>query len=143
MDGVNRVILLGNLGNDPEVKTFDDGNKIVRIPLATNETYKNRNGEKVSNTEWHNVIVRRQGLAEVVEKYLKKGNQIYIEGKLKTRKWQDKDGNNRYTTEVHMDNMTMMGGGPKSDGQQQPADQNTAANVEEPPMTDDGDDLPF
>lgn len=143
MDGVNRVILLGNLGNDPEVKSFDDGNKIVRFPLATNETYKNRNGEKVSNTEWHTIIVRRQGLAEVVEKYLKKGNQIYLEGKLKTRKWQDKDGNNRYSTEVHMDNMTMMGGGPKSDEQPQQTE-SAPQNVEEPPIGEqDGDDLPF
>ncbi|MCF8331738.1 MAG: single-stranded DNA-binding protein [Bacteroidales bacterium] len=143
MDGVNRVILLGNLGNDPEVKTFDDGNKIVRFPIATNETYKNRNGEKVSNTEWHTIIVRRQGLAEVVEKYLKKGNQVYLEGKLKTRKWQDKDGNNRYSTEVHMDNMTMMGGGTKSDEQPQQTE-SAPKNVEEPPIGDqEGDDLPF
>ncbi len=140
MDGVNRVILLGNLGNDPEVKTFDDGNKLARFPIATNETYKNRNGEKVSATEWHNVVVRR-GLADVVEKYLKKGNQVYVEGKLRTRKWQDKDGNNRYTTEVHVDNMTMMGG-PKSDSQPQQT-QESVPHAEEPPMISEGDDLPF
>ncbi|MFO8087166.1 MAG: single-stranded DNA-binding protein [Bacteroidales bacterium] len=142
MDGVNRVILLGNLGADPEVKTFDDGNKIIRLSLATNETYKNRNGDKVSSTEWHNVIVRRQGLAEVVEKYLKKGNQIYVEGRIKTRKWQDKEGNNRYTTEILMDNMTMLGGGPKSDVST--ASQSEPPQTEEPPIEgNDGDDLPF
>lgn len=142
MDGVNKVILLGNLGIDPEVKTFDDGNKIIRLSLATNETYKNRNGDKVSSTEWHNVIVRRQGLADVVEKYLKKGNQIYVEGRIKTRKWQDKEGNNRYTTEILMDNMTMLGGGPKSDVSE--PSQSEPPQKEEPPIEgNEGDDLPF
>jgi single-strand DNA-binding protein len=143
MDGVNRVILLGNLGRDPEVKTLDSGTKLARFPLATTETYKNRDGEKVSNTEWHNCVVWR-GLAEVVEKYLKKGNQVYVEGKIRTRKYQDKDGNDRYISEIMVDNMTMLGGGPKSeDNQQQTAQQAAPANVEEPPMTDEGDDLPF
>ncbi|MFO8053881.1 MAG: single-stranded DNA-binding protein [Bacteroidales bacterium] len=143
MDGVNKVILLGNLGKDPEVKTFDDGNKIVRFSLATNETYKNKNGEKVERTEWHNVIIRRQGLAGVAEQYLNKGKQVFIEGKLRTRKWEDKDGNNRYTTEVHVDNLTMLGG-PKTESQpRQEAQQSAPANVEEPPITDEGDDLPF
>lgn len=142
MDGVNRVILLGNLGKDPEVKTLDSGTKLARFPIATTETYKNRDGEKDSKTEWHNIVVWR-GLAEVVEKYVKKGHRIYLEGKIRTRKWQDQDGNNRYSTEVHVDNMTMMGG-PREDNQSQPKAESAPSNVEEPPPEPkEGDDLPF
>ena len=108
MTGVNKVILVGNLGKDPEVKYLDSGVAVANFSLATTENYKNKEGERVSQTEWHNVVLWR-GLAEVAEKFLKKGSNIYIEGKIKTRKWEDKDGNTRYSTEILGDNMTMLG----------------------------------
>ena len=113
MAGVNKVILVGNLGKDPEVKYLDNGVAVANFSLATTENYKNREGERVSQTEWHNIVLWR-GLAEVAEKYLKKGANIYIEGKIKTRKWEDKEGVTRYSTEVLADNMTMLGGRPTS-----------------------------
>jgi len=105
---VNKVILLGNLGKDPEVKMFEGGGKIVRFSLATAENYTNRNGEKVEHTEWHNVTVGRKGLADICEKYLRKGHKIYAEGRLRTRSWQDADGNTKYSTEIQLENMTML-----------------------------------
>jgi single-strand DNA-binding protein len=109
MAGINKVILVGNLGKDPEVRYLEGGTAVANFPIATSETYKDRNsGEKKTNTEWHNIVLWR-GLAEIAEKYLKKGAQVYIEGKLKTRQWQDKDGNNRYTTEIVGDNLQMLG----------------------------------
>ena len=109
MAGVNKVILVGNLGKDPKVRYLDNGVAVANFSLATTENYKNKAGERVSQTEWHNVVLWR-GLAEVAEKYLKKGASIYIEGKIKTSKWEDKDGNTRYNTEILADNMTMLGG---------------------------------
>ena len=97
MSGVNKVILVGNLGRDPEVRHLDNGRAVANFTIATSETYKNRQGERVTNTEWHNVVLWSP-LAEIAEKYLKKGKQVYIEGKLTTRSWDDKDGNKRYTT---------------------------------------------
>jgi single-strand DNA-binding protein len=108
MAGVNRVILIGNLGKDPEIRTLEGGVKVANFSLATTETYKGKNGEKVDQTEWHNIVLWR-GLAEVAESYLKKGNSIFIEGKIRTRDWTDKDGNKRYTTEIIADNMVMLG----------------------------------
>ncbi|MBG15123.1 MAG: single-stranded DNA-binding protein [Crocinitomicaceae bacterium] len=106
---VNKVILIGNLGKDPEVRHLESGVGVANFSLATSETYKDRKtGERVSQTEWHNVVLWR-GLADVAEKYLKKGDKIYIEGKLRTRSWQDQQGNNRYSTEIIADNMTMLG----------------------------------
>ncbi len=106
---VNKVILIGNLGKDPEVRHFDDGGSLARFPLATTETYKNREGERVSNTEWHTVIARR-GLAQVAENYLKVGDRVYIEGSIRTRKWQDDQQNDRYSTEIMANNLVMLGG---------------------------------
>ena len=109
MAGINKVILVGNLGKDPEVRYLEGGTAVANFPIATSETYKDRNsGERKTNTEWHNIVLWR-GLAEIAEKYLKKGSQIYIEGKLRTRQWQDKDGNNRYSTEIIGDNLQMLG----------------------------------
>ena len=109
MAGVNKVILVGNLGKDPEVRYLESGTAVANFTLATSETYKDRNtGERITQTEWHNIVLWR-GLAEVAEKYLKKGSQVYVEGKLKTRSWEDKDGNTRYTTEIVGDTMTMLG----------------------------------
>ncbi len=134
MAGVNKVILVGNLGKDPEVKYLDNGVAVANFSLATTENYKNKEGEKVSQTEWHNIVLWR-GLAEVAEKYLKKGASIYIEGKIKTRKWEDKDGNTRYSTEILADNMTMLG-----------SKQDSSKNSIDPPKktaSDTADDLPF
>ena len=109
MAGVNKVILVGNLGKDPEVRYLDNGVAVANFSLATTENYKNKAGDRVSQTEWHNIVLWR-GLAEVAEKYLKKGASVYVEGKIKTRKWEDKEGNTRYNTEILADNMTMLGG---------------------------------
>ena len=109
MAGINKVILVGNLGKDPEVRYLEGGTAVASFTLATSENYKDRStGVRKTITEWHNVVLWR-GLAEIAEKYLRKGSQVYIEGKLKTRQWQDKDGNNRYTTEIVGDNMQMLG----------------------------------
>ncbi len=106
--GINKVILVGNVGKDPEVRHLDSGVAVTTFPLATSETYRNKEGQKVTNTEWHNIVLWR-GLAEIAEKYVKKGNPLYIEGKIRTRSWDDKDGNKRYTTEIVADNMQMLG----------------------------------
>ena len=95
----NRVQLIGNLGKDPEVKSFDNGKKVARFTMATSDSYKKENGEKVTETQWHN-IVAWNGTAGIVEKYLKKGNEVAIEGKLTSRSWEDKEGNKHYITEV-------------------------------------------
>ena len=134
MAGVNKVILVGNLGKDPEVKYLDNGVAVANFSLATTENYKNKKGERVSQTEWHNIVLWR-GLAEVAEKYLKKGASIYVEGKIKTRKWEDKDANTRYNTEILADSMTMLGG--KKD-----SEENTINSPHET-SSDKADDLPF
>tara|TARA_B110000003_G_C16403950_1_gene439454 strand:+ start:217 stop:612 length:396 start_codon:yes stop_codon:yes gene_type:complete len=131
MAGVNKVILVGNLGKDPEVRYLDNGVAVANFSLATTESYKNKQGERVSQTEWHNIVLWR-GLAEVAEKYLKKGSSIYVEGKIKNRKWEDKDGNTRYNTEILGDNMTMLGAKPSSE------DTSIKKNTQET-----NDDLPF
>jgi single-strand DNA-binding protein len=105
---VNKVILVGNVGKDPEVRYLEKGVAVAKFPLATSETYKGKDGEKVTATEWHNVVLWR-GLAETVEKYVKKGSQLYIEGKIRTRSYDDKDGNKRYVTEIVADLMQMLG----------------------------------
>ena len=105
---VNKVILVGNVGKDPETRYLEGGTAVCSFSLATSETYKNREGEKVTNTEWHNVVLWR-GLAEVAEKYVRKGSQLFIEGRIRTRSWDDRDGNKRYTTEIVGDNMQMLG----------------------------------
>ena len=97
---INKVILVGNLGRDPEVKVSQDGNKIVTFNVATSETWKDKNGEKKDRTEWHRIVIFSPGLAEVAEKYLKKGSKVYIEGQLRTRKWQDASGQDKYSTEI-------------------------------------------
>ena len=107
MSGVNKVILIGNLGKDPEVRYLEGGVAVANFPLATTEVHKNRAGEKVESTEWHNVVLWR-GLAEVAEKLLKKGMQVYIEGRLRTRSWEDKDGSKKRATEVVGENLTIL-----------------------------------
>ncbi|WEF25355.1 single-stranded DNA-binding protein [Paracoccus sp. S3-43] len=98
---VNKVILIGNLGADPEIRTFQNGGKIANLRIATSETWKDRNtGERKERTEWHSVVIHSEPLVRVAEQYLKKGSKIYVEGQLETRKWQDQSGADRYTTEV-------------------------------------------
>lgn len=105
---LNKVMLIGHLGDEVKMHYFEGGNCIGRFPIATNETYTNRQtGEKVTNTEWHNVVVRNKA-AEVCEKYLSKGDKIYVEGRLKTRQWQGEDGQTRYTTEIHVQDFTFL-----------------------------------
>jgi single-strand DNA-binding protein len=104
---VNKVILVGNVGQDPTIRTFKSGEMGGQFSLATTETYI-KNGEKVSNTEWHTIVVWRK-LAEIVEKYVRKGNMLYVEGKLKTRKWTDKNGVERYSTDIVADTIRMLG----------------------------------
>src|SRR6056297_2812825 len=111
--GVNKVILIGNVGKDPEVKHLDNGMVITKFTLATSETYTKEN-EKVTTTEWHNIVLFK-GQAEVAEKYVKKGDPLFIEGRIRTRSWDDKDGNKRYITEIIGTSMQMLGGGTKSD----------------------------
>ncbi|MFT5338034.1 MAG: single-strand DNA-binding protein [Sphingobacteriales bacterium] len=114
MSGVNKVILIGNLGKDPEVRYLDNDIAVARFTLATSETFKDKTGEKRTNTEWHNVVLWR-GLAKISEQYLKKGNQVYIEGKLKTSQY-EKEGQTKYITEVQATNMTLLGGKPADSG---------------------------
>lgn len=130
MSSVNKVILLGGVGKDPEVRETKSGN-IATLSLATSEKYTDKNGQKQENTEWHNLVVYGK-LADVVSKYVKKGDKLYVEGSITTRKWEDKEGNTRYTTEVKVRDLTMLGGGEKK------ATQPALATV------DEGDDnLPF
>ena len=140
MAGVNKVILIGNLGKDPEVRYLDSGVAVANFSLATTESYKNKEGERVSQTEWHNVVLWR-GLAEVAEKWLKKGSSVYIEGKIRNRKWEDKDGNTRNTTEILADNMTMLG--KKDAGSSETSESTTTTTEKSIPQEEKGDDLPF
>lgn len=150
--GVNKVILIGNLGQDPEVKYMPNGNAVANITVATSESWKDKNtGEQVDKTEWHRVVFFRR-LAEIVGEYLKKGSKIYIEGKLQTRKWQDKNGADHWTTEVIANEMQMLDsrGGGSSDFNQnqgapsQSAPQSAPSQAAPAPMNNDfDDDIPF
>ena len=106
---VNKAILVGRLGKDPETRYMTNGEAVTNVSLATSENYKDKNGEKQERTEWHNLVFYRR-LAEIAGEYLKKGSQIYVEGRIQTRKWQDKEGKDRYTTEIVVNEMQMLGG---------------------------------
>jgi single-strand DNA-binding protein len=108
--GINKVILVGNLGSDPEVRYTQSGTAVANFNIATNESYKNREGELVEKTEWHRIVAWSR-LAEICAEYLKKGEKVYIEGSLQTRQWEDKDGNTKYTTEIKATEMMMLGDG--------------------------------
>ena len=144
MSGVNKVILVGRLGKDPEVRNLDNGAVVANFSLATSESYKDRTtGERKEVTEWHNIVLWR-GLAEIAQKYLHKGDMVYVEGKLRTRSW-EKDGVTRYTTEVVADNMTMIstkgGGGSSSDySSSERSSETVRASA---PAESSTDDLPF
>lgn len=145
---LNKVMLIGHLGDDVKMHYFDDKNCIGRFPLATNETYTNRQtNERVTNTEWHNIVVRNKA-AEICEKYLSKGDRIYVEGRLKTRKWQDEKGNDRYSTEIHVTDFTFLTtkqesqGGVAQSNQHNPKPQPSQDRIDEP-IGEEDDDLPF
>ncbi|HEY6160683.1 MAG TPA: single-stranded DNA-binding protein [Bacteroidia bacterium] len=143
MAGVNKVILIGNLGRDPEVRHLEGGATVANFPIATTETYKDKNGNRQEQTEWHNIVLWRS-LADVAEKYLKKGMQIYIEGKLRTRSWEDKDGNKRYTTEVVGETFTMLSSRKNNEENNNAAgQQNNTSSTNQPIGNGNTDDLPF
>ncbi|MFC5626840.1 single-stranded DNA-binding protein [Algoriphagus winogradskyi] len=155
MAGVNKVILVGNLGSDPEVKYLEGDNAVANLSIATTEAYKNRNGERVEQTEWHDLEMWG-AQAKIAEQYLKKGSQIYVEGKLKTDKWQDEQGQNRYRTKIRVLSFTMLGakpdgamGGntnaPQQSNQQRPASAapTSAPKAQEMVSDTEDDDLPF
>ena len=137
--GVNKVIIVGNLGQDPEVRYMPNGNAVANISVATSESWKDQQGQVQERTEWHRVVMFKK-TAEVAGQYLRKGSQVYIEGKLQTRKWQDQNGQDRYTTEIVSDNMQMLGskqGGAQNQGYQAP--QQPQQPAPQPP----GNDAPF
>tara|TARA_Y100001936_G_scaffold200619_1_gene202505 strand:+ start:14737 stop:15204 length:468 start_codon:yes stop_codon:yes gene_type:complete len=115
MASINKVILIGNLGKDPEIRYMPNGEAVTNITLATSETWKDKTGEKKEKTEWHRITFYRK-LAEIVGEYLKKGNSVYVEGRLETRKWTDKAGTDRYTTEIIANEMRMLGNRPGGSG---------------------------
>jgi len=158
--GINKVIIVGNVGGDPETRYMPSGSAVTNVTVATNESWKDKqSGEQKERTEWHRVVMFNR-LGEIAAEYLRKGSQVYIEGKLRTNKWQDKSGNDRYTTEIIADEMQMLGGrggsgggnfgdgapsgGGKQGGGQQGGGQQGGGNV--PPQQDSGefeDDIPF
>ena len=136
---VNKVILIGNVGADPDVKYLEGGVAVARFSLATSEVYNNKNGERVTQTEWHNIVLWRN-LAQIAEKYVKKGMMLYVEGRLRTRSWDDQYGVKRYTTEIYGDNFQMLSR--KQDNGEKPQD---TSMPQAPDLggSDDSDDLPF
>ena len=144
--GVNKVILVGNLGQDPEVKYMPSGQAACNISIATTDSWNDKtSGEKVEKTEWHRVVFFRK-LAEIVGEYLRKGSQIYVEGRLQTRKWQDKDGNDRYSTEIVANDMQMLGG--RGGGVAPMTEESSGTSNKEPASVgskadDFDDDIPF
>ena len=150
---LNKVMLIGHLGDEVKMHYFEGGGSIGRFPIATNETYTSKQtGERVTNTDWHNIVVRNKA-AEICEKYLSKGDKIYVEGRLKNRQWQGEDGNTRYTTEVHVQDFTFLStkkesmANAQASGQpQQPAEPQAPAKAAEPTAVNEpeqDDDLPF
>lgn len=152
---INKVILIGNLGADPEVRTFQNGGKVVNIRIATSETWKDRNsGERQERTQWHSIAIFAEPLARVAEQYLRKGSKVYIEGQLETRKWQDQNGQDRYTTEVVLrpfrSELTMLdgrgdGGNTRDSGGYSSSDQGAGMSGGSAPSSrsDYDDEIPF
>jgi single-strand DNA-binding protein len=136
MSGVNKVILVGHVGKDPEVKYLEGGVAVAKFPLATSESYKNKEGQKVEQTEWHNVVLWR-GLAEIAEKYVRKGKLLYIEGRIRTRQYGE-ESNKKYFTEIIAESMTMLGG-PRVDDNGKNSEASVGAISNDSP----GNDLPF
>ncbi len=148
MAGVNKVILLGNLGKDPEVRVFEGGTKKASFSLATGETFLDKSGQRQERTEWHNVVFWGN-IVEVIEKYLKKGSQVYIEGRITTRSYDDKDGQKKYITEIVGQSMTLLGGKPAGGENNNPSYQESSSSKESTEsvntsiLADGSDDLPF
>ena len=144
MSGVNKVILIGNLGSDPQVRYTPQGTAVANFSVATTERYTNKNGERESRTEWHRIVAWSK-LAEICSQYLKKGKQVYIEGRIQTRQWDDKDGNKRTTTEIVANNMVMLGrAGDAGDVGAQEFQADEEATQEAPAASaGNEDDLPF
>jgi single-strand DNA-binding protein len=141
MRGVNRVMLIGNLGRDPDIQHLEGNIAVAKFPLATTETFKDRAGKLISQTEWHTVVLWR-GLAELAQKYLHKGSLVYIEGRLRTRSWEDKEGNKKFATEVVGDNLIMLD--KRTDGNYHPPTHNDPIegfNSDLPPISDPSPDL--
>lgn len=145
---LNKVILIGNVGDDVKIHQFDDQNKIGRFPLATSESYTSKeSGEKVTQTEWHNIVVRNK-LAEIFEKFVKKGDKLYVEGRLKTRKWQDQNNQDRYTTEIIVNDFTFltpksMNSGDSGNASGNEGQSHFPSNPSSESKTETGDDFPF
>jgi single-strand DNA-binding protein len=147
--GVNKVILIGNLGKDPEVQNFETGKK-ASFSLATTEVQRDREGNEIQHTEWHNVVMWR-GLADIAESYLKKGSQVYVEGRLRSRSFDGKDGTKRFVTEIQVDNLVLLGGRkepgneyqPSSYSQSQPPATQSAPAANPAPAEESKDDIPF
>ena len=146
MRGVNRVMLIGNLGKDPDIQFLEGNIAVAKFPLATTETFKDRTGKLVSQTEWHTVVLWR-GLAELAQKYLHKGSLVYIEGRLRTRSWEDKEGNRKFATEVVGDNLIMldkrMDGAGSSSVHGDSHIEGLSGNDIPPPIGDPSENLPF
>ena len=149
MAGINKVIIVGNLGNDPEIRTMPNGEQVANISVATSESWIDKNsGEKKTQTEWHRIVFYRRQ-AEICGQYLQKGSQVYIEGRLKTRKWQDSNGQDRYTTEIQGDNLQMLGGRQDAAQNQPPKQQDKQQKAQpkpqqsEPPVDAFDDNIPF
>ncbi len=142
--GINKVILIGNLGKDPEVRYMANGGAVCNVTLATTESWKDKqSGEQKDKTEWHNIVFYRR-LAEIAGEYLRKGSQIYVEGKLQTRKWQDKNGNDRYTTEIIANEMQMLGSRGGGGGSADFSAERSTSQAPAAAATDDfDDDIPF
>jgi single-strand DNA-binding protein len=139
MSGVNKVILIGNLGKDPELRNFEGGNVVANFSLATTEVFRDRNGNKVEQTEWHNIAMWGK-LAEIAGKILRKGAKVYIEGRIKNRSWEDKEGHKKYITEIVADNFTLLGPRPANAGNSEHPDDDM---THQHPQSDIHDDLPF
>ena len=139
---LNKVMLIGHLGDEIKMHFFEGGNSIGRFPLATNESYTNKEGDQVTTTEWHNIVVRNK-LAEICEKYLTKGDKIYCEGRIKTRQWTGEDGQTRYTTEIHVRELKFLSN--KKEEREKPVStsQKTETKLSQPKENDEKDDLPF
>jgi len=141
--GINKVILVGNLGQDPETRYMPSGSAVTNFTVATNESWKDKQtGEQKERTEWHRVAMFNR-LAEIAAEYLRKGSQVYIEGKLRTRKWQDRDGNDRYTTEIIADEMQMLGGRGGGGSAPMRSESESSGRPPQPPDDDFDDDIPF
>ena len=142
---VNKVILVGNVGKDPEVRHLGSGVTVARFSLATNETYTDKSGKKVTQTEWHNIVVWR-GLADIAEKYVRSGKLLFVEGRLRTSSYDDKDGNKRYTTEILCDNFRFLGpsqGGEGGNGSHTKSSETISVSSQPETTMPEPDDLPF